>query len=130
MNNFDKIINECFEILDMIELLIEEKDYMFISRYHRILVNSIEFLAKNINNDNIITTDKIKKLEELADKTEETYNTLQTTDKEQQNLYKVYNQGIKPKIDVLRKLIEHWNKIHSDKKPLKTTVIENKIFNY
>lgn len=130
MNNFDKIINECFEILDMIELLIEEKDYMFISDYYRKLSNDINFLKKNINNENVITNKRIKDMEALAKRVEDEYNTIQATEKEQQNIYKAYTFGILPKVVELKKYIKIWNFIHKDKKPLKTSIVENKIFNY
>ena len=130
MNNLDKIINECFEILDVIELLIEEKDYMFISNYYRRLSNDINFLKKNINNENVITNKRIKDMEALAKRVEDEYNTIQATEKEQQNIYKAYTFGILPKVDELKKYIKVWNFIHKDKKPLKTSIVENKIFNY
>jgi DNA-binding transcriptional regulator GbsR (MarR family) len=130
MNNFDKIINECFEILDVIELLIEEKDYMFISNYYRRLSNDIDFLKKNINNKNVITNKRIKDMEALAKRVEDEYNTIQATEKEQQNIYKAYTFGILPKVAELKKYIKVWNFIHKDKKPLKTSIVESKIFNY
>lgn len=130
MNDFDKIINECFEILDMIELLIEEKDYMFIADHTKTLSKCIEFLKINMDNENIVVNKNIKKIENKAKEIEEIYNSVLDSDIEQKTIYKVYNDGIKPRINELRKLINEWNFKHKNKKPLKTSIIENKIFNY
>ena len=83
-----------------------------------------------MDNENIVVNKNIKKIENKTKEIEEIYNSILDSDIEQKTIYKVYNDGIKPRINELRKLINEWNFKHKNKKPLKTSIIENKIFNY
>ena len=91
----------------------EEKNYMYILELVKRLEKDVNFLRKNIDNKNVVTNSTIKRTEELIKKTEEEYNTIQDNEFAQKVIYKVYKQGVEPRLKDLKNIVKNWNEKHN-----------------